>query len=242
MIDNNNQIEPASFDSLYLKLREHEGRIYSDKEVQQLPEIHNDHVYFKEWMIRRDSYERLIKYLVAKEKSLNILEVGSGNGWLSAKLATIPGSNVLGLEINICELNQAIRVFNRVSNLAFKKCDISKDVLTENNFDIILFAATIQYFSSFELIINKSLDLLKEDGELHIIDSHFYDKTGIPDARKRSAAYFSSLGFAEMKEMYFHHSKTDYENYNHRILYQPGKFAINFRRVKNPFPWICITK
>ncbi|MEI9943399.1 MAG: hypothetical protein WDN26_04195 [Chitinophagaceae bacterium] len=52
--------------------------------------------------------------------------------------------------------------------------------LKDRQFDIIIFAAAIQYFPSLAGIINTALDLLKEDGEIHIIDSHFYhsDESG----------------------------------------------------------------
>ena len=39
-------------ENCYLKIREKEGRIYSDDEVKMLPEIRNSHKYFSEWNIR----------------------------------------------------------------------------------------------------------------------------------------------------------------------------------------------
>jgi protein-L-isoaspartate O-methyltransferase len=48
------------------------------------------HRHYHEWQIRKASSNRLVKYLAKKQKILEILEVGCGNGWLSAKLSVIP--------------------------------------------------------------------------------------------------------------------------------------------------------
>jgi len=80
----------------YILLRNKEGRIYSDKEVAVLPEIDKEHKHYNEWEVRKDTSGRLIKYLFSKKKALEILEVGCGNGWLTAKLSGIPLSRLIG--------------------------------------------------------------------------------------------------------------------------------------------------
>lgn len=233
---------PSSFDSLYFKLREREGRIYSDSEVQKLPEVHSSHKHYKEWLIRKNSSDRLINYLLKKKQRLNILEIGSGNGWLSAKLSEIPGSTVMGVEINSFEFEQASRVFKEYTNLEFSEKFPDTTDMAENKFDIIVFAAAIQYFSSFQEIINKSLKILNAKGEIHILDSHFYEGTLIHLAKQRSFNYFKSIEFSEMTDQYFHHNKNEYEKYNYRMLYSPNWFQRFLPGIKNPFPWICIYK
>jgi len=68
------------FSQQYILLRNKEGRIYSDKEIADLPEIDKGHQHYHEWRIRKDTSDRLIKYLINKKKALEILEVGCGNG------------------------------------------------------------------------------------------------------------------------------------------------------------------
>ncbi len=228
------------FAQKYFLLRKSEGRIYSDKEVAVLPEIGNGHRHYHEWQIRKGSSNRLIKYLAKKRKGLEILEVGCGNGWLSARLSTIPLSRVTGIDINDEELNQAKRVFNQIENLEFFNCSLQDEMFGDRKFDVIVFAASIQYFSSLEKILNDSLKRLKPGGEVHIIDSHLYKQNETDAARLRSNDYYKGIGFPEMSDQYFHHSFQSVKLFNHDILYDPHSVINNFKKNKNPFYWISI--
>ncbi|MBS1530405.1 MAG: hypothetical protein JSU01_08870, partial [Bacteroidetes bacterium] len=99
------QVVTNDFEDLYLAVRRREKRIYSDEQLLNLPDIDPDHIHAAEWKIRKRSGARLVDYLRKKRRSLRILEVGCGNGWLSAKMAGIPGSYVIGLDINQTEIN-----------------------------------------------------------------------------------------------------------------------------------------
>ena len=80
-------ITPVDFESLYIQLREKEGRIYPDEEVAQLPVTSSTHPHYKEWLIRKESSQKLVSWLKKKKKPLDMLEIGCGNGWLSHKLS-----------------------------------------------------------------------------------------------------------------------------------------------------------
>jgi ubiquinone/menaquinone biosynthesis C-methylase UbiE len=236
----------GDFEKLYIQLRKKEGRVYTDEEVATLPEIAETHPHYSEWQIRKQSCQKLISYLQKKqstasnEQTLKILEVGCGNGWLSHHLAAIPGSKVIGTDINFTELRQAAKVFHNIPNLHFIYSHIESGVFEETQFDVIVFAASIQYFSSLTEIIRNSLRLLKPDGEIHIIDSHFYSLSELSAAKQRSILYYQAAGFPEMANWYFHHCLDDLEQYNYSILYDPGSLFNRFLRNKNPFPWILI--
>src|SRR5215218_10047902 len=105
------------FEQAYISLRGKEGRIYSDEQVSELPQVTDDHLYKKEWDVRKASCKRLIEYLQKKEGPLKILEIGCGNGWLANQLATLEGASVKGVDINWIELDQAARVFADVKTL-----------------------------------------------------------------------------------------------------------------------------
>ena len=113
------------FETLYIRLRRQERRIYSDEELIDLPNIQTTHPHYKEWQLRKHSSEKLFSYLKRKNKSLDILEIGCGNGWLSHRLSIIPGGKVIGTDINFTEIQQAARVFQHIPNLHFihyQKC------------------------------------------------------------------------------------------------------------------------
>jgi ubiquinone/menaquinone biosynthesis C-methylase UbiE len=229
------------FEQVYIDLRCHEKRLYTDEEVAWLPDIADDHVHKKEWEIRKASCKQLIKYLGGKNKPLKILEVGCGNGWLSYQLSQISCSNVVGLDVNLIELQQAERVFCAIPNLNFICSDLGS-LSGFEKFDSIVFAASIQYFASFTGILEAALDRLKDSGEIHIIDSHFYYETDVEAARQRSHHYFHSKGFDSMDNFYFHHTLKELEGFSYTILYDPNTVFNKILRRKNHFHWICIKK
>lgn len=234
----------GKFEQQYLALREKEQRVYTDAQVMQLPLINTDHPHYAEWQIRRHSSEKLIKQLRKINRPLRILEVGCGNGWLSNKLAAIPNANVTGFDINSAELQQARRVFHQQKNLQFVSEDpVRRPRLTDTDtYDIIIFAASIQYFPSLHSIISDSLQHLAPLGSIHIIDSHFYKPDEIPAAKQRTAEHYNSLGFPGMSAHYFHHTLDTLKTFNVRILYNPDALWNKLRKKKAPFPWICIKK
>jgi ubiquinone/menaquinone biosynthesis C-methylase UbiE len=229
-----------SFEERYLLLRKKENRLYTDGEVGKLPAIAADHPHAAEWKMRERSTNRLVNYLGKKQPPLKILEAGCANGWLSNRLASIPGSVVIGTDVNFFELQQAARVFEECPNLHFIYGDIESGLFEEKQFDVIVFAASIQYFSSLKEILQRAMRLLKNDGELHILDSPFYAPADLESAKGRSLLYYEAMGFPEMAEWYFHHDTTSLRDFNYEILYEPGSLLNKFSRNKNPFPWIRI--
>ena len=228
------------FSSQYCLLRSKEGRIYSDEEVSKLPETSKQHRYYKEWEIRKRSGDQLKKHLADKKRPLQILEIGCGNGWLSAKLSGIPLSQVTGIDINAQELGQAKRVFDQIRNLEFFKCSLGDENLRDHRFDMIVFAASIQYFPSLKNILNDAIGHLKPDGEVHIIDTHFYNAKELTAARLRSKDYFNSIGFPGMANQYYHHSLQELGSFNRKVLYDPSSLTNRIKTNKNPFYWFCV--
>ena len=229
------------FEELYLFVREKERRLYMDEQVAALPMIHPYHIHFEEWQIRKRSADRLFSYLQQKEKPLSILEVGCGNGWLIASLADIEDSLCTGIDVNTMELEQAKRVFDKRKNLSFFKADISSQHRLDNKYDIIIFAASIQYFASFDLVMTAALNLLTENGEIHILDSPFYTDNTIGKAKDRTKNYYQSIGCPDMAMHYHHHLHDSLNRYHHSVLYNPNSFVNKWLYGKNFFPWIAIT-
>jgi SAM-dependent methyltransferase len=154
--------------------------LYTDKEVAHLPRLTSAHPRHREWRCRRTSADRLIRYLSDHKRSAGILEIGCGNGWLSNRLAEVPGSRVIGLDPNLGELRQAARVFSHQQNLKFIYGEFYSDVLQDLSFDIIIVAAAIQYFARPAQLLADALSYLRPHGELHILDSPLRRPTLLP--------------------------------------------------------------
>jgi ubiquinone/menaquinone biosynthesis C-methylase UbiE len=229
-----------AFEKLYVALRFQEGRIYSEEEIAQLPVITASDPHYKEWLIRKNSCNKLKRYIKQHPKICNILEVGCGNGWLAAQLASVIKGLVTGTDINALELEQAWRVFNKMPNLNFIEGDIHEAILGDNKYDLIVFAASIQYFKSLTEILNTAAKYLTLQGEIHIIDTHFYKSSEIPLARVRSKNYFTEKGFPRMADYYFHHNIRELETFSFTVLHDPGSTMNKLLFNKNPFHWIVV--
>lgn len=230
-----------AFEKAYLSLREKENRIYPDELVSVLPEIYAHHPLKKEWMMRKSTIQPLILYLNKKNRP-KILELGCGNGWLANHLATIPNSEVIGMDINETELIQGVRVFKETENLLFVYADILK-ISLPHAFDYIILSSSVQYFSDMETLFDKLLNLLASDGEIHVIDSPVYRKSDVAAANKRSEEYFARLGFPQMKQHYYHHVWQMFESFHPEVLYNPDTLLNKMKRkffIGSPFPWIKI--
>ena len=230
----------TDFSKQYYLLRESEGRIYTDEEVRLLPTISPQHRHYKEWLVRKGSCDKLVKYVSNKNRALQILEVGCGNGWLAANLAAVQESKVTGIDVNAEELAQAIRVFNKIPDLEFFNCSLNDVLIKELRYDIIVFAASIQYFPSLKKVLAATMKMLKPAGEIHLLDSNFYAEKEIAAAKQRTMEYYQSIGFPEMINQYFHHAKEDLAEFDHEVLYDPHSLISRFTTNKNPFYWIKI--
>ncbi|AOW21474.1 class I SAM-dependent methyltransferase [Urechidicola croceus] len=229
-----------SFSDEYIAIRKKEQRVLTDSEVFKLPNISSENPNNHEWQLRKKTLERFLKYIHTK-KNLSILDLGCGNGWFSNAM-TINNNKVVGIDINSIELEQAVRVFTNNKKLQFYYADIFKlENQFKNQFDIITLNACIQYFENFKHTIETIKTFLKEDGELHILDSPFYTSKDINGAKERTKQYYTSLMHPEMSKHYFHHYYENLTDFD--ILYHPKNTIISkFLKPKDsPFIWARLT-
>ncbi|MBI3176828.1 MAG: class I SAM-dependent methyltransferase [Chloroflexi bacterium] len=231
------------FDSdIYLRVREKEGRLYSDDVVGRLPDLPGAHPLRTEWRARAASAARLCAYLAKLSRRLTILELGCGNGWLANRLARLQSCRVIGVDLNHFELSQAARVFAGNHRLMLLKADIFQAPFCERSFDTIVIASAIQYFADLPMLIQRLRPLLLERGEIHVLDSPLYAPSQVAEARARTQAYYTALGFPEMADHYHHHTLGALAEFHPTRLYDPcspiARFWRLFRFVDSPFPWM----
>jgi ubiquinone/menaquinone biosynthesis C-methylase UbiE len=233
------QTADEALEEMYIAIREKEGRIYTDKQVAQLPHIDVGHRFYKEWKIRQRSSERLVTYLEEMHRPLNILEIGCGNGWLTAKLAGITHAKVTGLDPNRIEIEQARRVFKK-ANLQFIHKGFSRAAFDgKAKFDVIIFAASLQYFPSLKEVLADAFALLSQDGQVHVMDTPFYQKDEAEMSALRCRKYYEDMGFATMADHYYHHLLSKLHAFKHKILFDPRGFWNRLSK-KDVFYWIML--
>lgn len=229
----------------YLRARHLEGRLYPDDRVSMLPAVPSQDPLAKEWRLRADSAGRLVAYLRRLPSPLEILDVGCGNGWLTARLASIDGASVVGVDANAAELVQARRVFGHRPNLRFVLGDIEVDAQPIDRASVIVLASVAQYIADLPTLIARLRSWLTPTGELHIIDTPFYAGVDVPAARERSMRHYRDIGVPEMAAFYQHHDRQVIGELEGTVLYDPDAIAVRvarhlLRRPRSPFPWIRI--
>lgn len=197
--------EASAFEPLYTAARSREGRILSDEQVARLPDgsgLWNA----DEWRIRARSADRFLADLGRMGIHLRVLEVGCGNGWLSGAMHR-NGHTVIGIDRSTRELEQAARVF---PGPGFMRAGPSDPLLPGGIFDVVVFAASIQYFADPAATIANVFRLLHPGGAVHILDSVLYaDRASATAADKRSRDYFKKLGATDLASYYHAHALPD---------------------------------
>src|SRR5262249_40443786 len=138
------------------------------------------------------------------------------NCWMADKLTQINNSTVTALDLNGYELEQGARVFAENERLKMVYGDVF-NLNTDEKFDVITLAASVQYFEDIKKLVTKLLQLLNKDGEVHIVDSNFYGNDELEDAKRRSADYYANLGVSEMSANYFHHTFDELKEFSVEI-------------------------
>ncbi len=233
---------PSAFEAAYSLVRKAERRVLTDEQVRSLP--NGDGLWnAAEWDIRTRSAKRLVKALSELDRPLTILDVGCGNGWLSALLQR-EGHTVHGMDAFTEELEQAARIF---PGPQFMRADLFRSPLPERAFDAIIFAASFQYFPYPVATIQRCMELLTAHGEVHILDSMLYrSKAECVAAVERSRTYYGTLGFPEMASHYHAHELAQLQALGKlRVLSAPNgmeRTLKRFGRPSSPFTHVVIER
>ena len=237
---------PADYhrkEQLYMDVRRREGRVPTDEGLLELPHVKTPPALAKEWRWRKRSLERLDTYLKKQygQPPIRLLDLGCGNGWMSNQLALQPEREIWAVDLNEAELLQGSRVFQK-ENLHFVYADVLEGVLPERHFDVIVLAASVQYFSDLKQLVEVLRTLLKPQGSIHIVDSHFYaDLKSAREAQQRTSAYYQQAGVPEMASFYHHHLWEDAKALGAKNLNQRADVYLLQRcGYYGPFPWLVI--
>ncbi|HNR55775.1 MAG TPA: methyltransferase domain-containing protein [Flavobacteriales bacterium] len=231
---------PSLFADLYGQVRDAERRLLTDEEVRALP--NGDALWnADEWRIRARGARRLVHVLEQEDRPLKILDVGCGNGWLT-NLLHQQGHMTTGIDAFTAELEQAARLFPGPD---FARADLITSELPKEHYDVIVFAASFQYFADAAGTLARCRELLGARGEVHILDTILYQsRTEVEDARTRSTNYYAELGFPEMAGHYHMHRLSDVQAAGRcRILSAPGgmdRTLARFGRPASPFTHIVV--
>jgi len=235
----------STAERMYHSLRTEEGWIYSDQDVRRLPDVGHDDQHVRQWRVRKRSLRRLLRYLESQHPRGSILDVGSGNGWMSNAFAE-SGFYVCALDLNFAELEQAARVFHQSKNVVWLYGDISLNIVPPDSMDAVVLASSIQYFDQVGQLLKTLIQTLRSGGEIHLIDTPFYRDHEKKEAVQRSLDYFDRIGYPDFTPFYHHRTFEELEPYPYSLLYDPASIRNTLKRFidkdSSRFPWIIIKK
>ena len=222
----------------YHLVRAKEGRLLDDDLVRGLPTSGARTPHALEWRIRERSMHRLLRTFPAQGSPLTILEVGAGNGWLSAAMARA-GHSVTAIDTHAEEVEQARRVFGCPA-LEMLCTDPFSAAFPVRSFDRIVLAASLQYFPDPRALFDRLVPWLRADGRIHVLDTVLYpDNEAAIQAQERSYRYFEDLGVPGMAALYHHHRLSELVELGRtQVLHKPSRWDFSRfppRRLVDPF-------
>jgi SAM-dependent methyltransferase len=193
----------ARFIADYESIRAAEGRGDSSRDFYlSLPYTDTTGRNSHQWAIRSRSYEHLIRYVLTTLRSgALVLDLGSGNCWMSYRLA-LQGYSPVAVDLltnkddglgAACHYETHLgvpipRFQAEATNLPFR----------DTQFDAIIFNASFHYAENYEFTLHEALRCLKTSGIVIVSDTPWYssDESGRQMVVERHAQFCKQFGTA----------------------------------------------
>jgi SAM-dependent methyltransferase len=192
----------AQFMREYQRVRAGEGRGSSEAAYYRaLPFADLSDRFTMDWQIRARSFRSFAASVLeprerALRRTLRVLDLGAGNGWLSYRLAQ-RGHAVAAIDLLV---NPQDGLGAHVHyDAAFTPAQAEFDRLPFDGaqFDLAVFNASLHYAVSYEMTLREALRVLESGGQIVVLDSPVYRSTssGAQMVREREATFTQAYGF-----------------------------------------------
>lgn len=168
-----------------------------------------------DWAIRAKSYEIVADLIKKREDSearlFLIADIGAGNGWLSNRLAE-QDHDVVSIDLLTNSLDGLGAYIHYINYLTPVQAEFDRIPLSDNQFDWIIFNASLHYSEGYTASLQEAMRLLHPNGILLIIDTPIYhsDASGQRMLAERQAHFEQTYGFrsdALRSEGYLTHAR-----------------------------------
>jgi SAM-dependent methyltransferase len=192
----------AQFISDYEKIRAAEGRGGSSPEFYRaLPYRDLSGRFSADWAIRARSFRGLTWDVLAPlerflERPLTALDLGAGNGWLSARLAK-RHARALAVDLLTNPADGLGAWTNYKHGFTPIQAEFTRLPLGDAQADVAIFNASFHYAESYEDVLTEALRALLPWGRIVVMDSPVYEEQASGEAmvREREAAFTARYGF-----------------------------------------------
>jgi SAM-dependent methyltransferase len=159
--------------------------------------------HFKgDWKIRARSFQSLVKNVLTRvqdplERSLKILDLGAGNGWLSNRLAA-QDDRVIAVDLLVNE-RDGLGAWKQYENtFTSVQAEFNHLPVMDNFADVVIFNASFHYSEDYAQSLTEALRVLSAGGRVVIMDSPVYRRSasGEKMVEEREAQFIAKHGFA----------------------------------------------
>lgn len=190
----------------YARLRRSEGRgAGGEAELLSLPYVTTGPLA-AQWRVRSRTFDAFLARVVAplereRGQALQVLDLGAGNGWLSARLAA-RGHRCVAADLRVDDVDglAAAAPFARRLPRMFGRVAASFDALPlrGRRFDLVVFDASLHLAEDLPRVLAEAARAAAPGGRVAILDSPFYARPESGEAmraekRGETAARFSDL-------------------------------------------------
>lgn len=154
------------------------------------------------WEMRAKTYqyfERRILRNMERERgrSLDILDLGAGNGWMSYRLA-LRHHHVVALDIFSDARDGLLAARHYADSFAAVEADFDCLPFEQNRFDLAIFNSSFHYSTDYVATLSEVRSCLRPHGAVVILDSPVYRKPedGERMASERHRQFAARYGFA----------------------------------------------
>ncbi|MEM6337029.1 MAG: methyltransferase domain-containing protein [Bacteroidota bacterium] len=202
-------LSPERLDALqpfideYAQVRHAEGRGSNDPAYYRaLPYQDLTGRHSKAWAIRAAGFRAFLRGVVQplelwRGRPLDVLDLGSGNGWLSYRMAERGHRAVaVDLQTNAFDgLGASVHYDHAFETLQAEFDDLP---FGEARFDLVVFNASIHYATDYDCVLTEALRVLRPEGRLVVLDSPVYEDgaSGRQMIEEREAYFERTFGTA----------------------------------------------
>jgi ubiquinone/menaquinone biosynthesis C-methylase UbiE len=155
-----------------------------------------------DWRIRARSFNVLVKNVLTRlqaslERSLKIIDLGAGNGWLANRLSA-QGDRVIAVDLLVNEQDGLGAWKFYEHSFVPMQAEFNHLPIVDRFADAVIFNASLHYSEKYAETLNEALRVLSPEGLIVIMDSPVYRRStsGEEMVREREEQFRQKYGFA----------------------------------------------
>jgi SAM-dependent methyltransferase len=187
----------------YAAVRAREGRAHAGVELRSLPYLREGPLA-RQWQVRARSFEALVAKVVRpleRDRPLDVLDLGAGNGWLSYRLAQ-RGHRCTAVDVRNDDVDGlgAAGELQRLRRFEIVVAPFDAVPVADASADLAVFNASLHYATDLARALAEAERCVRSGGCVAILDSPFYRREADGEAMVREKRAVPGLAALECIE------------------------------------------